>query len=567
MVKVKESLRCKLCKQVFKSKRGLTIHSKTCSGPNKNINKCCELCSKIITTNHYYEHFSTCHKRKFFEIFRGFLNFLFKLITQYNKENDIKKYARFIEIKKYLIYKIKINNITDKLKLKELEDEFKNSNTYIKDNMNIYKNIINEIKKEENEQINEIKKELKLEENKENINKFNQINSLIQTIKYNDIPNISFRDIVINYIYSNDLENKKIKKALDRIYGKKDFLTENEIKKTDFYPQFKDLCNSDLYCKNYNKFYDMLNTFANNTDSYRCIFCSKFILHKLAHLKICKVLKKIINEDNKEENYIKIIKYVFEETQYEKLNLKYLIKKYLNRKLEYFLNNIYNNIIDYDNFNQLYTQQEIEKIDKEKKETIRNLNELRKENKLKKIDYSKISILTLKMIINLEIDLNIHVDKKLENLIKDEILYYLTENNLNNENNLLFYLKNMKEIKDMKKEEEKENKGEEKENEENKVKENKDEEKENEENKGKENKDEEKENEDEILEEKSNNEEEEKNEKEDEENISPSIRKNAENYFRKIYEIRKEKRKKRHEKEHNKFISRFKKKLIFKKKK
>ena len=547
MVKVCEKLRCKICKKVFKNKRALTQHSKVCV-PERNFEKQCKLCIRFVSKKHYREHFLTCHKRKFFSVFRLFLNFLFRLVMAYNRENEFNKYARFVEIKKYLIYKKKTENITDINKLKELEKEFNEDKKYIKNNINLYKEIIKQIKDEENKELKKIKEEMNFEENKINENKLKQLNNLIQTIKYTDIPSISFRDIVQNYIYSNDLKNIKIKKALDRIYGKKDFLTEEEIQKTDMYCKFKELCEAETYWKNFNKFYDMIETFVRNNDSYRCIFCQKFILHKLPHLKKCKKLKEIINQDNKETIYIKIIKYIFKEEQYEKINLKQILKKYLNRSLNYFLKNIYNNIIDVNNFEKIYNEKQIEKLNNIKKEEIRILNEKRKLNNLNQINYTKFELILLKSIINLEVDFKTHIDKHFEKKIRKYLLNFLSNNN---EKNILFYLKNMaKKILEKKEEKDKKEKEEEKEEEE-KEEEEKEEEKEEEE-KEEEEKEEEKEDE-EILEKKSVNSDEKEKQKElNKKDPNEEVKKNAEKYFSKIYEIRKNKMKKKKKK--NKFI-------------
>jgi hypothetical protein len=537
MVKVCESLRCKICKRLFKNKRALTQHKKVCKPKNTPL-KQCEFCQRFTNKKHYRSHFLTCHKRNFFKVFRLFLNFLYRLVVAYNKQNEFNKYARFVEVKKYLIYKKKIENVFDIEKLKKLENEFNNDKKYIKNNMNIYKEIIQEIKEKEENKINEIKKEINFDKSKTSENKLRQLNNLFQTIEYTEIPSISFRDIINNYIYSNDLKNIKIKKALDRIYGKKDFLTEEEIQKTDVYYKFKELCsNADAYWKNYNKFYDMLDTFTKDNNSYRCVFCRKFVLHKLIHLKKCKMLKEKIEKDDKETIYIKIIKYVFKEEQYEKINLKNILKKYLNKSLKYFLKNIYNNIIDVINFERIYREEEIKEINEEKKKEIRDLNEQRKLKNLKNISYTNFEIILLKTIVNLEVDFKIHINKENEKQIKKELLLFLCNNE---EKNILLYLKNMKIFKKEEKEKEIEEEKE-KEIEEEKEKETEEEkEKETEEEKEKEK--EKKEEEEDILEKKSVNFD---DKEEEQKEPNEKIREEAKKYFSKIFEIRKRKRNKR----------------------
>ena len=95
---------CSECGKRCKSARGLTQHKEAHKNESiiplneeekKQKQKICSFCGNFIEFKNYKRHFRRCHKKRFFKIFSGFLDFLYKLIIFFNRENENDNNLRF----------------------------------------------------------------------------------------------------------------------------------------------------------------------------------------------------------------------------------------------------------------------------------------------------------------------------------------------------------------------------------------------------------------------------------------------------------------------------------------
>lgn len=473
---------CSECGKRCKSARGLTQHKETHKDENiiplneeekKQKQKGCVFCGDFIEFKNYKRHFRRCHKRNFFKFFSGFFDFLYKIIIIFNKTNNNNNNLRFEEEKKYMIYQEKLNNCKNEDEIKKTNLDFKiNYSNYIQKNKEIYRKIMKQINEEKINEKKKIYDDLKL--NDKNIESFEKINKLIDIIfiaKRDEMPGISFRQIVFDYLKENDIENKLIIKKINRKYKKNDFLTNDEIKEIDsnIAGKINDLMlTSSKYDSAYKKYYKMIQDFDNGKSKNKCIFCDKFSLYKFKHFRNCKKFKNYFDK-NSSSTIFKFIKNYYDEEKVNKIPNLYqnIIKKYAEiNDYKYFINNINENILYYNDF---IKKEKEEKENQDIKLMINEENnidyikinkEVKKNNnnrffymKQKKFD----SILN-KIIIKLEIWYNIKIDNIRKYYLKKEIKYNFNENHELNEdkiiNNFLTKFKNNEKIYEEKNEKE-----------------------------------------------------------------------------------------------------------------
>ena len=480
MTGVSKKYVCDKCKKRCKSARGLTQHREACN-PQPIIPliekeqklKICIFCKNMIEFKNYKRHSRRCHKKKFFKLFLNFLNFLYKIIISFNKTNDNDNNLRFEEEKKYMIYQEKLSNCKNINETKKVNLDFKiNYNNYIQKNKETYKKIIRQINEEKINEKKRIYNDLKL--NYKNIENYEKINKLIDIIfiaKRSEMPGISFRQIVFDYIKENDIENKLIIKTINKKYIKNDFPTNEEIKKidSDIAGKINDLM---LTCSKYNsaykKYYNMISDFDNGELKNQCMFCGKFSLYKFKHFKKCKIFERKFKENSYKTIYF-FIKNYYGEEKINKIPEIYpnIIKKYIEiDDFKYFITNINNNILFYNDF---IKKENDEKYNKDIKLIINNENDIdyiktNKETnkKIRKrffyMKQKKFDEILNKIIIKLEIWYNIKIDNIRKFYLKKEMKYNFNENHELNEdkiiNNFIEKFKNNEKIYEENNEEE-----------------------------------------------------------------------------------------------------------------
>ena len=338
--------KCDNCGFSAKNKKGLANHKRKCNG-NQIESKLfiCKFCKRWFRKDRIKQHEISCEKYIFFKKYGQFLNFIFKLIISYNKQNFKNKFARFISEKKYIILNEKLSKCNNDEEKILIEKEFKEKN-YIRNNQKILDNYYEKQKKE-------IDNEIKSYNLNENDNDYKMIFDLLQTIKMKENINLSFREILLDFYVNKKKEKKEypsktIINTIANKYEKNDFFTRFEMKKIfdkDLFAKICDLQNTlSEYDEKYYYYYNLLNEyFDGNTNKYLCVFCNKFYLYKWQHYKKCKKLK---NEYD-HSVYLTFMKFVnnnFKKNILNKLVLSEIYKNYINKDLYYFLNNIRENI-------------------------------------------------------------------------------------------------------------------------------------------------------------------------------------------------------------------------------
>ena len=354
----KYSIYCK-CGYCAKNKQSLANHKRSCIGiPNSKF-KICQYCRKCFSKNKIIKHELLCEKYIFFQRYGHFLDFIYKLIILYNKKNNKNKYARFSNEKKYFIKKMKIKNCKNNDEIKKIEKEFKYDKNFIKNNINL----LNEYYENEKKQINILLKDCGIDI--DNVNeKFAEV---IDTVIQGENIDISFRDLVIDYLKSKIIiDNKafRINKKLNGMiylkilskYEKNDFFTDQEI--TNFnqnlLTKIYDLRErSSEYQKQYRYFFNLLEEYDNeNTNRFYCVFCNRYYLHKWQHYRKCFWLKKNY-EDSVWDTFSKFIKSNFDEKVLNKIIPEQIAKHYVDKDFLYFIDNIRDNIEDPVNFQEI----------------------------------------------------------------------------------------------------------------------------------------------------------------------------------------------------------------------
>ena len=354
--------KCEKCGKICKSKRGLTQH-KCQNDNNDNKYKICPFCDDLQNTKNFKRHQMRCHKKLFFNLFSKFLNFLYKIIILYNNKNNIDNFLRFNEEKKYFIFQEKIKNKNEN-EIKKEEEEFKNEN-YISKNQDILKKIILEMKKEKEERKLNIFKDINLENNKKEI--FDKLYDIYDISEKNELPGLSFRQLIFDFLKENDIKNPLIIIRINRKYKKKDFYTNDEIKKIDTNMAAKinnSMIVNSKYEVVYQKFYNMLKNFYEGKSKYKCIFCEKYNLHRFKHFKKCQKFKNLFNNENNEIIITKFLNYYYDSEKLSKIPDIYnnIIKKYSEKPFDYFINNINNNILYYNEFVKQENETKLKKI-------------------------------------------------------------------------------------------------------------------------------------------------------------------------------------------------------------
>ena len=451
---------CDICGKKCKNKRGLTQHKETHKKiyPQSIIPleekeeklKICDFCKEFIELKNYKRHFRRCHKKIFFKIFSGFLNFLYKLIIFFNKENNNNNILTFENEKKYFIYQEKLKNCNNENEKKEIENELKTSKNYIKNNNDIYKKVLKQFNLEKIEEKKRIYDDLKL--NNKNIKDFSKINDLIEIIfiaERSGMPGISFRQIIFDYLKENDIENKLIIKKINEKYKKNDFPTNEEIKNIDenIAAKINDLMiTCSKYESTYKKYYKMIEDFINNKLKNRCMFCGKFSLYKFKHFKRCKIFR------NKFENnsYITINTFLNNFYGKDKLNkipnvYINLVKKYAEiNNFNYFIKNINNNVLYY---NEFIKNEEEEKNNQDIKIIINDenkINYIKTDKKTNKkienfffLKQKKLDEILLRVITRIEAFYNIKIDDIRQHYLTAKIKKYFGEDHYLNEDKLI----------------------------------------------------------------------------------------------------------------------------------
>ena len=343
---------CSKCAYIAKNKKALATHTRQCNGVTKSKLKICEFCFMSRNAKNFERHRVNCHKRKFFNIYGNFLNFLYKLVISYNTQNEKNNLLRFTNEKKYFIYNEKIKNQTENERKKELK-KLKNDKNYILDNIHI----LNNYYKNENENNKKLLEELGIKDEKKNL----MILKLIKTINASENINLSFRQIVFDFLNNisdsaGSLINNKIIDKINKKYQKKDFFTYEELKNISddlCYKVFYLIDTNSEYQKKYDYYYNFLKEFKDgNVNKYLCVFCNKYYLHKYQHYRKCDILKNKYQESVSEVFY-KFIYNNFTNEQLEKIIPENILKNYISKDFFYFINNIKDNIEHPNEFNNL----------------------------------------------------------------------------------------------------------------------------------------------------------------------------------------------------------------------
>ena len=363
MVKVKTFV-CSGCNKKFKNQRSKTLHMKSCIYLKYNQelakdieidmkNKQCDFCLDLINKKSYKRHLDRCHKKIFLGHYLKFFDFLFSLVLRYNTQIRQSNCLGDDQIIKYFIKDYKLKNVKTKEDEKKIEEEFINDKEYVRHNHEIYIKIIENLKNEKLKEQNNILEELQIDRKNKNIEK---IFELVDIVKKQNCPLLSFRQIILDFINEQDSLNELIIKRINKRYQKKDFLTNEEINEISDNLAAKIL---DLYVISqeyddcYKKIYNMIEEFNKNKEKYQCYYCKRYILHKFQHYRKCKMIQKNFYK-NKAHFFWEFINKNYTNTQLEKVNLSAINKKYIKNDFHFFINNIHENIISTVEFEERY---------------------------------------------------------------------------------------------------------------------------------------------------------------------------------------------------------------------
>ena len=349
----KKYLKCDICgKSGFKSKRGLTQHKNDCKGEKSgNETNYCLFCEKEINPKNK-AHKYVCRERNFVKEFMGYLLFICKMIKAYNDNIDKINYVGdTFEQKLFLcnyLYEDRFKNMEMKKLKKLINDNFYENlnkiNEIIEKRDYMRKKIIKNI------DLRKYKMTINLEKNKQEykyekylLEKYGDKNDLLKEIENKNIPKISCREILNQFLLLKKV--KLYKKNKEYIFEKikknfSDYPTDLEIKKIS----------SELYSKiteirkyyNYEeKFYNFLNLLCyfdtQKINKFYCVYCNKYFKYLKKHTKNCFNFYKTVTKYTKrikEEQFINKF-YIMEES---KINL--ILEKFKDKSFIYFLNNI-----------------------------------------------------------------------------------------------------------------------------------------------------------------------------------------------------------------------------------
>lgn len=377
----------------------------------------CDFCYEFINKKkNKAEHEKRCHKKFFLKKYKKFFDYVFNLVIKNNKKNSYENLLSQMYDKNVLIKDYLIKNITDENKIAEIEKHMYEKD-FVKQNYNILIKILNESDLKDKKEKYEILKDLNIKANKNT----DKILKLINITEYNLIPLISFRELVYLFIKQYDAENDLITNYITKRYNRKDWLTDEEIKRigNDLFIKIENLRKTnEEYSNSFSKFYEILEDFYRDSSKFECLYCKKYIMNKLKHYKRCKEAEKKFNENKALFIYNFDDKYFGQETL-KKVNEREIIKKYLDKDYKFFIENIYENIKNPVNFENNY-----EKIIREQAYQKNNLKNIDK----KKMERINGSYFTLSIIIEIEFDCKI--DKEGETFIKQNMYdeFYVKKN-------------------------------------------------------------------------------------------------------------------------------------------
>ena len=453
-----EKPKCPKCGEPCKTELGLRKH--VCVKKKNEINFC-EFCETNYEGKNFKRHQERCYKKMFFEVYGVFLNFLFKIIQNYNESIYLNEYIKNEYNIKVLVYNKKIHGRTDE-EIEEIKKEFEKNN-FLKNNWDLYKEVMDDLKNEEKNKIENIYNDLKKNNNNNEIdeNKLKKMERVKNVINIKHLPYISFREVVMQFYKNYYMENNLIKEKLDKKYGEKDFFKLSEIAEIslDWAVKYKHIRQiSHEYNSKYNYYIEKLKKFAENRSKNECAYCGKYILYKYKHFLNCNKMKELYEKPNKELFISKFINYYYEEKKEKIKKFQDLCNEFKNENFEYFVKNIKDAIDDYDEFlerkknkdSRTYFKFKVKNNKKRfyrkdlflnlvkniyKRIEIRYIYEIKKIeekafiiNKLKKQIYNE-KLIDQDEIIN-EFAKEYNLQEKLDNFIKNNI-----ENNNNNEKN------------------------------------------------------------------------------------------------------------------------------------
>lgn len=294
---------CEKCGRKFQNKRALSKHK--CETVALNKNETCPICHKEKSKKNFNRHYRSCQKKDFFCIFGKIIKMTMKLVMAFNR--GIKKFNYIGDTGDQKVY------LYDKY-IKERKSRKEKIETMgLKKNIKIINKDVAEMVNDDN-YFNE-------KFNKRNISK--NLLPLITETNNDFFPGISGRQVILNFLANNHIDNDKIVKKLNRKYKNLDYPIDSEIKKEDpqlyeevlrlrgLYRQWKD---------KFDMFYFIFEKYKQDRSSFKCHYCEKILFREKRHLPNCKKAEIEFNKNKDKfvEDYI-IRFYKYENIPIEKL--------------------------------------------------------------------------------------------------------------------------------------------------------------------------------------------------------------------------------------------------------
>ena len=316
-VSKKYKTKCDKCNEYF-SNRQFNKHYLSCKGLKKKEKEYvnCPYCYNYMEKKNLNRHIKKCNvEREAPELF-SFLDFLFTLVMKINV--SILKNGYDDISKRNLIYNKRVEYIKENIENGELEnkllleEEKKNKNTYLHDNKILLNSIIKNKKVEEYEL---------------------------------DLPQISFRQLLIDYIYKytrgTTMCHKISKRVFEYIidkYGKKnDYKLDKEINNIEI---FSLRINNEYFIEKRNYLFQILDKYIMKRDELRCLYCGKYVLYKFKHLLTCEGFKEKY-DDNKNIMIKEVLTtFLIKEYQNSDKELYTIEKEFDNKDSKDFIKNI-----------------------------------------------------------------------------------------------------------------------------------------------------------------------------------------------------------------------------------
>lgn len=291
----------------------------------KKLHKCnvgarkeCFICGKTFAYGYFAEHKRVCETNNFWKQHGLFMRFLLKVIRIFNRGLKTDRYIGGKKSKRQIVDEMGYENLPLNRAQRLLQDYAKNGEE-------------NDLKK-----LKDIAKEYSI--NLENIEEFDAM----KDVETNSPPEISCRQVIFSYLEEKDHINDNVKNLINKKLSKKDYPTDEELKKNVIlWEHIQELRKAYDYNEYYENFYYMFIEYYEKRNTFKCEFCSNFFVRMKYHLKNCEVFKMKYDEEGKREEWMEYyLRKFYKADTWKQDKLNRVINFYKGYSLKYFIETV-----------------------------------------------------------------------------------------------------------------------------------------------------------------------------------------------------------------------------------